>query len=172
MFTQYFLQEELAKEIKKIFKGSAFYSPASGDYTGLNVYMQDIPVQKQDGHEETDDELYTGMSDDTALEEPFPYIIVRMDGGKAENPLPISITVDAFLLIGIYDSGDGRQGHKDVCNIIQKIYERFAKKDTFSAFRVSKMEWIFQEEPSYPYYFGAVELELQALKIQKEDRFT
>ena len=137
-----FLQDELAEELRKIFKGFSLKSP-DGGMDKIHVFRQLLPMPEPAGQEEIPPELL-------------------------ENGL-----VNINLLIGIYEPDYDKQGHKDVLNIIAKIYERFAKVPVLNGKYTIQypVTWALQEEESYPYYFGGMGMAFEIASIVREDRY-
>ena len=113
-----------------------------------------------------------GIYDAIAKEDPYPYIIVRVEQGKIEG-IDQEQTVFVNLIIGVIDRGYENQGHKDVLNIIQKIYERFAKNAILAKKYECTMpiEWALQDEESFPYFFGGMALQFETIRIRREDPY-
>lgn len=146
-------QDALAAEIRHILKPYAYKTPA-GERASMNVFTQSIPVQQ------TDDE-----------EDPFPYVIVRLSSG--ENPLGKDSfnTVSVILIIGIWDDAQDAQGHRDVLNVVQKIYERFSENPCLNklAAYTGDFQWMLQEDNYYPYHFGACHMKFNIAAVRRED---
>ena len=149
------LQDELVAEMKKIFAGNLYQTPA-GDRVPLNVFPQSIPVNESD---EDDD--------------PIPYIIVRLNSGEDKGGRDSNNTVKLVIIIGIYDHGREAQGHRDVMNIIQKVYQRFHVDPNLNgkAVYTGEFDWAMQEDTYYPYSFGACSLSFDIAAIRREDPF-
>lgn len=165
------LQDDLVEELRRLFEPflykappdiSELEEPESGDgNTGqairrvpLRIYPQDLPVQLSE--EEQD---------------PVPYIIVRINGGADPGGESSFHTVKLVLVIGIWDDDRNNQGHKDVLNIIQKIYERFSKNPCLNSRSVytGQFDWALQEDSCFPYYFGACSMSFYISAIRRED---
>lgn len=147
------LQDALVAEIKHILKPYEYKTPAD-ERVPINVFAQSIPIQ------ETDEE-----------EDPIPYVIVRLLSG--ENPLGKDSfnTVSVVLIVGIYDNDREAQGHRDVSNIIQKIYERFNANPclNYLAAYTGDFQWMLQEDNYHPYYFGACQMKFNIAAVRRED---
>ncbi|MCD8294678.1 MAG: hypothetical protein LUE27_05520 [Clostridia bacterium] len=146
------LQAELCKEIKDILKGSR-YKNESGAYVPVNVFAQNLPIRESDGDPE-----------------PVPYVIVRIEEGKVDGddePQMVSI----MLLVGCFDDSPENKGHEGVAEIIEKIGERFLKEPMLAHAFVFQYpyEWTLQDEPSFPYFFGAAFMDFKAAAFRKED---
>ena len=155
------LQDELAKEIKGLLKGELYENP-SGDMVPINVYTQLIPVS------ESKDE-----------DEPVPYIIVRLDSGEDLGGVKRSgrsydegYKIDVIIIITLWKETKENQGYRSLVNIINRIYERYAKRpalDNMEGVFDGRFQWKLQEDAYYPYCIGACYLTFQIPAVQKED---
>lgn len=120
----------------------------------LNIYSQALPVQQSD-----------------ADIEPVPYIIVRLNSGSDPGGRESFNTVKVVLVIGIWDDDRDNQGHRDVLNIIDKIYARFSKDPYLKnrAVYTGEFDWVLQEDGYFPYHFGACSMEFHIAAIRRED---
>lgn len=81
--------------------------PDTKEMAKLNVFTHSLPLK-------------VPSYDDPGSDDPYPYIIVRIDHSSSV----INKTHDVKIaIIGIYDDGNDMQGYHDVINIIQKIFE-------------------------------------------------
>lgn len=148
------LQDELAKVIEELFSGYDYRLPGGGR-SKLNIFTQHIPINQ------TDDE-----------EEPVPYIIVRLSSGDDDGTRDSYNTVRVLIIAGIFDDSLEAQGHRDISNIFQMIYQRFHENPSLSKARYSgEFHWALQEDNYYPYYFGACSMEFYIAAIRREDEF-
>lgn len=170
-----FLQDDLVEELKNIFSGFYLKNPM-GELSEINVFSQALPIPApvappEDAEPELIEEGFID-TDPKRVEDPYPYAIVRIEDGKITT-IDGDQTVTILIILGVYDESLANQGHKDVLNMIQKIYERFAK----NAILAQKYEcehpiqWSLQEEESYPYYIGGIALTFNTLPIRREDPF-
>lgn len=167
-----FLQDELAEELKVIFDGFHLKDP-DGNLSEINIFAQNLPMPESAAQEEVPiEQLENGLADDVTKEDPYPYIVVRVEDGEIEDPASAQ-KVSTMLLIGVYDDSYEKHGHKDVMNIIQKIYARFAKVPVLNGKYTIQypISWTLQEEESYPFYFGGISLEWETAAIRREDKF-
>lgn len=179
--TPFFLQEELVNELKNnIFKDFVLdVVDETGKRVGtksLNIYSQRLPLRKSRMQEYTQEELENGLVNDQRIDDCFPYIIVSLNEGTIENESSAQ-EVSIILYIGVCDNAEDVNGHKDILNIIAKIYERFAKNPYLAKkymFRYP-MTWALQDEKedvdTYPYFFGGAEMKFEIAAIEKEDPF-
>lgn len=149
------LQDELAEEMKRIFK-DYLYKNQAGERIPINVFTQNVPIH------DTDDE-----------EEPVPYIIVRLKDGDDEGTRDSFNVVNIIIIVGICDNDLNAQGHRDVMNIIQKIYMRFHENPDLNHKAAYKgpFHWATQEDNYYPFYFGACSMSFNIAAIRREDIF-
>lgn len=151
------LQDDLVAELERMFKQNRYRRIGEENRVPLQVFPQALPIQ------ETDDD-----------EEPVPYIIVRLSSGEDPGGADSFNTVKLVIIIGIWDDDLKAQGHRDVMNIISKIYERFSK-DPFLNHRsvyTGEFHWMLQEDGYFPYHFGACSLSFNIAAIRRENKFT
>lgn len=152
------LEHDLATEITALFTGYLLKN-SEGINAVLNVFEHDLPIRQ-------------GTDDEETPELPEPYIVVKAGSGNIASETDSQV-VTVVLVICTCDDSAARQGHKDVLHIIQKIYERFAKNPALAGKFVFKFpfDWVLEDEDTYPYYFGGVQLQFEVPAIQKEDLF-
>lgn len=169
-----FLQDDLAADLADIFKHFRLKNP-QGETVGLNIFKQSLPIPtaKDIPDTVTDEELEEGKYNAEAEEDPYPYIIVRVEQGTIDK-IDQEQAVIVNLIIGVIDRDYNNQGHKDVLNIIQRVYERFAKNAILAAKYecVMPITWALQDEESFPYFFGGMALTFETIPIRREDPFT
>ncbi len=135
------LQRAVKDDLTALFQETRYRNP-EGQPSTISVFKQHLPKQ------ETED-----------ADDPFPYIIVRVDsGGIATQADPHKVAV--ILLIGTYDDGTDNQGHEAVLEILEKIQHHYEEKPLLAEQFVftDPFNWVLQDEESYPYYFGAANL--------------
>ena len=135
------LQDALVTDLTELFKDRRYETPAGGA-AALSVFPQNLP--KRESEDDND---------------PFPYIIARIDSGGIESQTdPHKVAI--LLLIGIYDDAAANQGHRavlEILEVIQQHYEETPLLDGQFAF-IDPFNWALQDEESYPYFFGAANL--------------
>ena len=153
--TPLMLQDELVEEMKRLFS-DYLYKNSLGERVQIKIFAQDIPVK------ETDDD-----------EDPIPYIIVRLKSGSDLGTRDSNNTVDLLIIGGIWDGGLDSQGHRDLMNIFQKVYERFQTNPNLNnkAVYSGNFNWALQDDNYYPYSFGACSLSFNIAAIRREDPF-
>lgn len=150
------LQDELIGEMSRILEGYAYKTP-NGGLIPVNVFAQELPMNG------TDDEY-----------DPVPYIIVRLTGGEDDGGRESFNTVSVVLIVGIWDDSPEAQGHRDVMNIIQKIYQRFHENPDLNrkAAYAGGFAWAMQDDEYYPYSIGACHMKFHIAAVRrKEDYF-
>lgn len=150
--TPVMLQEELMDEFSKLTEEMRFKMPGGG-YGKMGIYAQDIPILENQEQEE-----------------PFPYLIVRLINGTDSGDSDSKNTVHLVIIIGIWDDALDAQGHRDIMNVVGKIYERFSKNPYLNEKAVYSggFEWKLQDDAYYPYYFGACMVSFTIPAIRRE----
>lgn len=167
-----FLQDCIAEELKKIFEGFQLMDP-KGNMRDINIFRQNLPMPEAEMQTNIPcEQLENGLAEEIPREDPYPYIIVRIEDGEIKDEASTQ-TVNTILVIGIYDGSYDKHGSKDVMNVIQKIYERFAKHPVLGKKYTIQypIKWMLQEEESYPYYFGGMALIWETAAIRREDEY-
>lgn len=167
-----FLQQELADELKKIFGGFRLKNP-QGEESELNIFEQLLPMPEPTAQEEVPPELLeNGLAEEQTAPDPYPYIIVRIADGEIKDENSAQ-DANITLLFGTYEPDYNKQGHKDILNIIAKIYERFAKYPVLNGKYTIQYPilWTLQDEESYPFYFGGMNLTFEIAAIRREDPY-
>nr|DAL07698.1 MAG TPA: tail completion protein [Caudoviricetes sp.] len=138
------LQKAIMEDLRGLFATDQFKTP-DGKMASPGLYPQFLPQLESD--------------DDT---DPFPYIIVRIDSGGIEtqtDPHKISI----ILVIGIFEDSLENKGHESVLEIIERIQRHYEEAPALKEFVCADpFNWALQDEPSYPYFYGAVNLVFHA----------
>lgn len=152
------LQKALLQEITEILKNLRMKDAAGNYVDGPKGYEQGLPLITEDDE------------DESAF---FPYFIVKLDEGEtaaADEPWKIHV----FVLFGIYEDSTENIGHKEVLNMIEKIQQRFEKEPLLCGkYRADpEISWALQDEQTYPFYFGAIELYFWIPKIGREDKYS
>jgi len=159
------LQIAIMEDLDALFADSRFKTPDPPPHQRMaapKTYAQNLP-----------------QLDAQSEEDPFPYIIVRLDRGGIESQSePHKVSV--LLIVGIYDADvrdfrdlppekDGSQevwdtrnfGPMAVMEIMERIQEHYEKQpalDNGNFYFDGPFHWAMQDETSYPYYIGACEM--------------
>lgn len=166
------LQIALLDDLKDLFKDRYFKTPHQ-TMESPKTFQQDLPPH-----------------DARSEEDPFPYIIVRLDQGGVDTPTdPHKARV--ILVIGIYDDGlldfrepppedeewDNRNfGTMAVLEVIERIQGHYEKRPSLCGGKFyfdGPFHWALQDETAYPYYIGACDLTFSLAAPRKErSKFT
>ncbi len=144
-------QKALQKEIEKILKDVITKDPDGKQCVGVSVYRQYLPKVEED---------------DEDITKYFPYAIVRiMDGLTEDDYNAWLVTVN--ILLGAYDEGPDMAGDDHIMIMIQRIINRFSQEARIAPNYTCErsMDWALQDEDTYPYYFGGVQLKFRVPKM-------
>lgn len=171
-----FLQDDLAAELEKVFKDVRMKNP-QGEPSPINIFKQELPIPAPATPPEGDYdpeliEADEDLSDLVNQEDPYPYAIVRVSDGEITK-IDGDQQVRVLIIFGVIDRRLENQGHKGVLNLIQRVYERFSKNAILAAKYecVMPIDWTLQDEPSFPYFIGGMELNFITHPIRREDPY-
>lgn len=138
------LQKDVIEDLGELFKHDLYKTPAGG-MEPLHFFSQFLPKVRSE-----DDE------------DPFSYIIVRVDSGGVDTPVdPHKIAL--LLVIGVYDDSEQNNGHETVLEIIERIQKHYEETPALKEFSFTDpFGWALQDEESWPYYYGAVNITFNA----------
>lgn len=149
------LQNDLIVEIARIICDVQTETAAGEKVDGATGYKQSLPQI---------------LADDETPDQFFPYFIVRLEEGSTEDD-DSTWLVPASILFGVCDTDTNTDGHLHILEMIQRTADRFAAEPllnkTFRA--VPKMQWALQEEDTYPYYFGGIEITFMVPKMGRKE---
>ena len=112
------------------------------------------------------------VQDDEDTDQFFPYFIVRIETGHTPSDNePWDVTVD--ILLGIFDDDTQNDGHVVIADMIQKITDYFVAYPLLDhKYRaLQDMDFALQDEDTYPYFFGGIEMKFWVQKAQREDDY-
>lgn len=175
--TPFFLIRELVKEVECITADMLFMKPRKPDdpveYIPMKVFGQALPIAVKKPETEEMEETIDYV--DSQEEDPVyhcPWAVIRAGTGECKG-VNANQTVHVAVGFGIYNDNTGNMGHQELLNLIQRVYERFAKNPllAFSYTCACDFEWAIQEEDTYPYYFGAIGMSFEFPGIRRESLF-
>ena len=71
--------------------------------------------------------------------------------------------ISIILVIGIFEDSLENKGHESVLEIIERIQQHYEETPALKEFVCADpFNWALQDEPSYPYFYGAVNLVFHA----------
>ena len=145
------LQDALVADLRTLFAGRRYKTPGD-QMSAVSVFAQNVPKR---------------VSEDD--EDPFPFIVVRIvEGGIDSQTDPHKVSV--YILVGVYDDNAENQGHRTVLEMIELIqmhYEGTPLLDGKFVF-TDPFHWALQDEDSYPYFYGGVEITFNAPAPRRE----
>lgn len=154
------LQQALIDEIVRMTKDMSLID-RQGRPAELKGYPQAIPMQpvfkavplayEEPWIEETPDE-----------ESLFPYFIVRADSveyQKKDENGDESNQAHIMIAFAIYDDDSAMRGYYSLTAVMERVVERFQSDTMLGQFWCSrKMGLAYQEDDTYPQFFGALEM--------------
>ena len=180
------LQKAVMEDLDRLFQGDRFRTP-DGGMAAPKAYAQFLPKRQthsigireaeDDGYPEALEEAQEEQTDTpepeaaeepqepeegeaTELEDddPFPYIIVRIDSGDIRSQDDAHL-VTMVLIPGIYDPDPENNGHLAVLEICERIQAHYQENPVLGgATFVDPFRYALQDEESFPYFFGACSL--------------
>lgn len=154
-FTTKDLEDELVPWLEALLEQVRLKDP-TGEFKSPKIYKHDLPVP---------------MTDDDSELSYYPYVIIRVTGGKISDwnaDLTKALTVQ--FLIGVYDNDPERKGHDDVLNIIQRIENKLGTTRRVNNFALgSDFQFALGDTDTHPYYFGGIQTTFEAARTIKED---
>jgi hypothetical protein len=156
--TPLMLQDTMVAEMKALF-GKFYLKNALGNMSLLNVYAQHLPVK-----ESPKDPKH------------YPYIVVVLN--TAEDTAEIDpAKCNLFFVIGTFDDTNDYQGHRDLCNVIDSIYDYLMRTKFFSGFEIqypiTRSYAVIGDggdlKNTYPYFEGGIDTTWTVGKITMND---
>lgn len=175
--TPFFLLRELVKEVERITEDMRFQKPGNmgeeKESVRLQVFQQALPIaQREEGGEEDRAETIDYLEGNEDPVYRCPWAMVKADSGEIRG-VNANQSVTVAVCFGIFDDSPENQGHQTILNLIERVYERFARDPILakSYTCACDFEWALQDEDTYPYYFGAIGMSFEFAGIRRENRF-
>lgn len=148
--------DDLAADIKHSLR-DVYTKTISGGEEPVTVYKHRLPVVVED---EDDESKY------------FPYAIVRLTDSSTEEEKPWRQGV--VIILGVYDEDVTGAGYMHILTMIERITNRFLEEPLLNhKYRAdATINTSIQDEDTYPYYFGAIEMSFNLPKIERRDEFS
>lgn len=157
--TPFFCQDALIEEVRRITGDMRFVNPKGGERIPIRVFAQALPVPRKSSLELTVGEDTIDYLDGEEEEAIFqcPWCVVKIDSGQIPE-INGRQTVNFGFCFGIFNDAEENQGHRELLNLIFRIYERFARNPLLGSQYTCTgvFQWNLAEEDTYPYYFGAI----------------
>lgn len=150
-------EKDLVKEVESILRDVICKTPGGEETAGVKGYEHQLPVVMEDDEDET---------------HLFPHAIVRLsEASTQDDDAPWDVA--ANILLGCYDPDSAHTGHRHILVMIQRITDRFAADPLlYGRYRANQdMNWALQDEDTYPYYFGGVQIKFSVPKIERRDLY-
>lgn len=79
-----------------------------------------------------------------------------------------------MIILGVYDDDVTGAGYMHILTMIERITNRFLEEPLLDhKYRAeATMNTAIQDEDTYPYYFGAIEMTFNLPKIERRDEFS
>lgn len=152
------LQNSLIDKIGELLSEMSFEKADGTTVAGAAGYPQQLPKLTQD--DEDPDQF-------------FPYYIVKIIGGHtATDNEPWDTTVD--IMLGCYSDDAENNGHLKLLDMIKTITEYFQAYPLLNhKYRaLQDMEFAIQDEDTYPYFFGGIEMKFWVARARREDEYS
>lgn len=148
--------DDFAEELQKILR-DVYTKNTKGEDVGVSVYKNRLPVITED---EDDESKY------------FPYAIARISDADTDEEQPWKQRV--YVLLGVYDEDLMGEGYLHLLTMMERITDRYLTEPLLNhKYRAEpKMSTDIQDEDTYPYYFGAVEMTFNIPKVERRDDFS
>lgn len=152
------LQDSLIDKVGELLSEMSFEKADGTTVTGAAGYRQQLPIL---------------MQDDEDPDQFFPGYIVRIKGGRTQTDAdPWDVAVD--IIFGCYSDDNANDGHLIILGMIKAITEYFQAYPLLDhKYRVLQdMEFNIQDEDTYPYFYGDVEMKFWVQRARREDEYS
>lgn len=148
--------DALAEDIKHSLR-DIYTKTITGQDAPVAVYKNRLPIVTED---EDDESKF------------FPYAVVRLSESSTDEGKPWLQKV--YILLGVYDDDIMGGGYMHILTMIERITNRFLKEPLLDhKYRAEPLiSSDIQDEDTYPYYFGAIEMSFNLPKIERRDEFS
>lgn len=126
----------------------------------LNEVTEDISLKDIDGKETILQIFNQNLPKrNTDEDDPYPYCIVRLINGSSNAVEDEENGIRVLLIFGIVNQDMQNRGHEDILGIINRIILRLSENNVLKTFyQTGKIEWVLDDEDTYPYFFGGMDL--------------
>ena len=156
------LQESLIKEIERITQDMELIN-RKGEHAELKWYRHAIPFFSviPDGADSDgsllleDDSANSGGTTEDEMDL-FPYFITRVDSADYQDD---GGQAKVLLLFAVYDDDPDMRGYYSLTAVMERVISRFRHENVLGAFWCErKISMAFQDDDTYPQFFGAMEM--------------
>lgn len=175
--TPFFFQMTLVEEMKEITSDMRFKMPRGTNLVPISVFPQALPIpQRADSPPDTPEDGGTINYVDGEEEEAIfkcPWCVVKIESGSVPE-INGNQRIKAAVCFGIFNDSPDNKGHTEILNLIQRVYERFAKNPLLAGqyTYAGGFEWGLQDEDTHPYFFGAAVMDFEFQGIRRENRYS
>lgn len=156
------LQNNLIKEIERITQDMELIN-RKGEHARLKGYQHAIPFfsvtpdgADPDGGLLLEDDSANGGETTEDEMDLFPYFITRVDSADYQDD---GGQAKVLLLFAIYDDDPHMRGYYSLTAVMERVISRFRQKNVLGAFWCErKISMAFQDDDTYPQFFGAMEM--------------
>lgn len=173
--TPLFALKALVKEVQEITKDMLFCSPGSPEPVVLSVHEQALPIPKRKDPPPENKEFPTidyqeEMEEDAVFK--CPWCVVKLENGSIPGINEMQEATFA-VCFGIFNDSLENNGHMEIMNLIQRVYERFSVNPILDGQYTctGNFEWAVQDEDTYPYYFGAILTGFKFQGFRRENKY-
>jgi hypothetical protein len=172
--TPLFFQQALTDEVKKITEDLLFCTPKGDELVHLDVFMQSLPIPVFESSDQENENLSSFEYENNQIDPIFkcPWCTVKIINGDIPGINERQV-LNVAICFGIYNDDTSNQGHREILNLIQRVYSRFAidplldKQYTCTG----EFEWALQDEDTHPYFFGAISTTFKMTGYRRENKF-
>jgi hypothetical protein len=173
-----FFQQALVEEIKVITKGMLFHTPNKKELVPMEAFSQSLPIPVYNNENESNEsnnnitslDYESSQYDDPVFK--CPWCIVKLEEGNIAG-INEQQTIQVAICFGVFNDDARNQGHFELLNLFQKVYERFAVNPILDGQYTctGSFDWALQDEDTYPYYFGAITTGFKFMGYRREIKY-
>ncbi|MBC5712398.1 hypothetical protein H8S75_31345 [Hungatella sp. L12] len=165
----------MVKEVQGITQDMRFCDPAGKRPVPLSVYEQALPIPKRKAPPPEEDVFQTIDYQEEIEEDAVfkcPWCVVKLENGSIPGINEMQ-EVTFAVCFGIFNESLDNNGHMEIMNLIQRVYERFSVNPFLDGQYTctGKFEWAVQDEDTYPYYFGAILTGFKFQGFRRENKY-
>lgn len=148
--------DALAEDVKHTLR-DVYTKTITGNEAAVSVFKNRLPIVTED---EDDESKF------------FPYAVVRLSEATTDEEQPWIQKV--YILLGVYDDSLMGEGYLHILTMMERITNRFIMEPLLDKkYRAQpQINTDIQDEDTYPYYFGAIEMSFKLPKIERRDEFS
>lgn len=156
------LQTALIKDIESTLENIPLQG-ASGQIKRIKAYPQALPIV----------EARLGWAEESVPEssedEVFPYAVIRIMGASSQDDQE---QATVYIMFGIFNDNREMTGYYDLLNVIETVVNRYRTNTVVGEFYCErKMSVEIQQDDSYPYFFGGIEMTWNLPQLQMEGEY-